>query len=172
MRHIRYFSIFIIRFRKNDFPHFTLAETVAQRNNVTRPGSHSQYVRSHHLNPGLDSRAQSLSILPQGLQRGCSQNMFGLWFVPKCVTQCLKERNAVLLRSNRLCSFHEDRLSTTRPTLPHLSSLQIGLAGAWLCLAQLPSWGNKAGTRVATWHSASSLTTDPVAVSAFCGWHF
>lgn len=122
MRHIRYFSIFIIRFQKNDFPHFTLVETVAQRNNVTCPTSHSQYVRSHHLNPGLHSRAQSLSILPYGLQRGCSQNMFGLWIVPKCVTQCLKERNAVLLSSNRLCSFHEDRLSTAWPTFPFLFS--------------------------------------------------
>lgn len=170
MRHIRYFSIFIIGFQKNDFPHFTLAETVAQRNNVTCPRSHSQYVRSHHLNPGLDSRAQSLFF--HRASKEDALKMFGLWIVPKCVTQCLKERNAVLLRSNRLCSFHEDRLSTTWPTLPHLSSLQIGLAGAWLCLAELPSWGNKAGTRVATWHSASSLTTDPVAVSAFCGWHF
>lgn len=68
--------------------------------------------------------------------------------VPKCVTWCLKKRDAVLLRSNRLCSLHENSLATTWPASP--SHLQLGSTGAWLYLASLSGWSDEAGTLVAS----------------------
>lgn len=52
------------------------------------------------------------------------------------------------MRSNRLCSLHEDSLATMWPTFP--SRLQLGSTGTWLYLASLSGWSHEAGTLVAS----------------------
>lgn len=48
-----------------------------------------------------------------------------------------------------MCSFHENESFYHLATSLSLSCLQIGSTGTRLSLAQMPGWGNEAGTPVA-----------------------
>lgn len=123
-----YFPVLTISLPESNVPpSFTLEGTGVLRDEAPCPRSQSQECVRSQLNQVCKSTTLALKRM--------LSDVFGLWMVLKWVTWCLRKRDAVLLRSNRLCSLHENSLATTWPASP--SPLPSGSTGARLSLALL-----------------------------------